>query len=132
MGLSSFRDPVEEIRERCDLVEIISQDVALRKSGRRLTGLCPFHNEKTPSFTVNPEMRVWKCFGCGEGGDVFSYVQKRDNLTFPEALELLARKAGVTLERTEKAAREYTEKERLVRANNAACEFFMSMVRRTS
>jgi len=122
--VDSFRDPVEEIRERCDLVEIISAHVALRKTGRTLTGLCPFHNEKTPSFHVNPERQAWKCFGCGEGGDVFSFVQKFDNLTFREALEQLARKVGVTLERSEQSARRHSEKELLIRANNIACDFF--------
>jgi DNA primase len=124
--LASFSDPVEEIRERIDLVDIISQDVALRKTGRNLVGLCPFHNEKTPSFNVNPERQFWKCYGCLEGGDVFSYVQKRDNLSFREALEWLARKAGVTLERTEQAARVHSEKERLFWANAVACDFFRS------
>ena len=126
VALASFSDPVEEIRERIDLVDIISQDVALRKTGRTLKGLCPFHTEKTPSFNVNPERQIWKCFGCGEGGDVFSYVQKRDNLSFREALEWLARKCGVTIERTEQAARVHSEKERLFWANAVACDFFRS------
>ncbi len=123
--MASFSDPVEEIRERIDLVDIISQDVALRKSGRNLVGPCPFHAEKTPgAFNVHPERQIWKCFSCQEGGDVFSYVQKRDNLSFREALEWLARKAGVTLERTEQAARVRSEKERLFWANAVACDFF--------
>ena len=128
---SSFRDPIEEIRERCDLVEVVSQYVALRKTGRTMTGLCPFHNEKTPSFHVNPERQRWKCFGCGEGGDVFTFVQKIDNITFREAMEHLARKVGVEIKRTEKAARVYTEKEAILRANNVACDFFRSALRRS-
>ncbi len=126
--MSSFRYPLEDIKERVDLVEIVSQHVALRKSGRRLIGLCPFHNEKTPSFHVDPDRQLWKCFGCGEGGDVFSFVCKYENITFSEAVEQLARKAGVTIEKTERAAREYTEKERILRANNIACAFFRSML----
>jgi len=126
--LTSFRYPLDEIRDKCDLVEVVSEHVALRKRGRTLEGLCPFHNEKTPSFHVNPERQIWKCFGCGLGGDVFSFIQKIDNSSFPEAVESLARKAGVTIERTERAARQASEKERLVRANNIACAFFRNML----
>lgn len=127
--MRSERDPVEEVRERCDLVEIVSQYVALRKSGRTLTGLCPFHNEKTPSFHVNPERQRWKCFGCGEGGDVFTFVQKIDNMSFRETLEHLARKLGIELPRTERAAKAYSERELLLRANNAACDYFRGALR---
>lgn len=130
--MSTLRDPVEEVRERTDLVEIISRHVALRKSGRALVGLCPFHNERTPSFHVNPERQRWKCFGCGEGGDVFSFVCRIDSISFREALEQLARKTGVELPRTEQSARVYSEKERLLRANSAACDFFRSSLRKSS
>ncbi|MGC8863711.1 MAG: DNA primase, partial [Armatimonadota bacterium] len=131
--MASFSDPVEEIRERIDLVDIISQDVRLRKSGRYFVGACPFHVEKTPgAFKVNPERQIWKCFSCQEGGDVFSYVQKRDNLSFQEALEWLARRAGVTLERREQAARAHSEKERLFWANEVACEFFRSALAKSA
>lgn len=125
-SVDGFRYPLEEIREKCDLVEIVSAHVALRKTGRAFTGLCPFHNEKTPSFHVNPERQIWKCFGCGEGGDVFKFVQKMDNVTFPQAVEQLARTVGVTIERSEKAAREYSDRERILRANNVACSYFRS------
>ncbi|MCX6344352.1 MAG: DNA primase, partial [Armatimonadetes bacterium] len=126
--MSSFRYPVDEIRDKCDLVEVISQHVALRKRGRTMEGLCPFHTEKTPSFHVNAERQIWKCFGCGEGGDVFSFVQKIDNLTFPEAAEQLAAKVGIKIERTEQAARQISDKERILLANNAACAFFRKML----
>ncbi len=130
--MNSFRYPVEEIREKCDLVEIISAHVALRKTGRNFTGLCPFHNEKTPSFHVNPERQIWKCFGCGEGGDVFTFTQKIDNLTFPQAVEQLAKKAGVTIQRSEQASRQYSERERILRANNIACTFFRNALEKSS
>ncbi|MHB9037291.1 MAG: DNA primase [Armatimonadota bacterium] len=130
--MSSFRYPVEEIRERCDLVEIISAHVALRKMGRTYKGLCPFHNEKTPSFNVDPDRQLWKCFGCGEGGDVFSFVQKAENLTFSEAVEQLARKVGVTIERSEQAAQALSERDRLFRANNVACTFFRKSLERSA
>jgi len=127
--LDGFRYPIEEIRERCDLVEIISAHVALRKSGRTFTGPCPFHNEKTPgAFHVNPERQIWKCYGCGEGGDVFTFVQKIDTLTFPQAVEQLAKKAGVTIERSEQAARQYSDRERILRANNVACAYFKGLL----
>ena len=127
--MSSFRYPVEEIRERCNLVEIISQHVALRKRGKTLVGLCPFHNEKTPSFTVNPERQSWMCFGqCGEGGDVFSFVQKIDNVSFAEAVEHLAQKVGVQIERTEEAVKQYSERDRILKANNIASAFYRSQL----
>ncbi len=131
--MRSFDDPVEEIKERVDLVEIISQDVALKRSGQQLRGLCPFHpDKKSPSFYVHPERKFWKCYGCQEGGDLFSYVMKRDSLTFREALELLAKKAGVTLERDPHAAKQQSEKERLLRANNVACDFFRSTLKQAA
>ncbi|MCL5103643.1 MAG: DNA primase [Armatimonadetes bacterium] len=130
--MPSFRYPVEEIRERCDLVEIVSQHVALRKRGRTMEGLCPFHNEKTPSFHVNPERQIWKCFGCGEGGDVFKFLQKIDNLTFPEAVEQLANKYGIKIDRSERATQAASDKERLLRANNIACAFFRTLLSKSS
>ena len=131
--MDGFRYPLDEIREKCDLVEIVSAHVALqKKSGRNYLGLCPFHNEKTPSFNVNPERQVWKCFGCGEGGDVFKFVQKMENITFPQAVELLAKKVGVEIVRSEKATREYSEKERIVRANNVACAYFRNMLEKSA
>lgn len=130
--MNSFRYPVEEIKERCDLVEVISQYVALKKRGKNFTGPCPFHNEKTPgAFTVNQENQFWKCYGCGEGGDVFTFVQKIDSLTFPQAVEQLAKKAGITIERSEQASREYSERERILKANNIACTFFRNALERS-
>ena len=126
--MTSFRYPLDEIRDKCDLAEIVSGYVALRKRGRTLEGLCPFHNEKTPSFHVNSERQIWKCFGCGLGGDVFTFVQKIENVTFPEAVESLARKVGVTIERSEQAAGQISEKERLLKVSNIACAFFRSML----
>ena len=133
MTLDGFRYPLDEIREKCDLVEIVSAYVALqKKSGRNFLGLCPFHNEKTPSFNVNPERQVWKCFGCGEGGDVFKFIQKIENMTFPQAVEHLAKKVGVEIVRSERATQEYSEKEKIVRANNAACAFFRNMLEKSA
>jgi DNA primase len=131
--VASFTDAVEEIRRRIDIVDLISQDVALRKGGRNLKGLCPFHNERTPSFHVSPEKQIWKCFGCGAGGDIFSYIQKRDNLSFPEAVEWLARRAGVTIEYGGRGGEQVrSEKEQILRVNEVACAFFQKMLRESA
>ena len=91
-------DAVAEIKRRLEIAEYVGRSVTLRKSGRNFRGLCPFHTEKTPSFYVFTDRGIWRCFGsCGEGGDLFSFVQKRENVEFPEALRLLAREAGVEL-----------------------------------
>src|SRR3989338_3081404 len=92
-----FQNNKEEIRSRISIVSFIGEKVPLKKSGRNFKGVCPFHHEKTPSFMVNEEKQIFHCFGCGEGGDIFSFVMKFDNLTFPEALRELAGRAGVEL-----------------------------------
>lgn len=87
----------DEIKSRLDLVDIIRQYTPLKAAGGNFIGRCPFHNEKTPSFTVSPTKQVWYCFGCGKGGDLFSFIMEIEKLTFPEALRLLAPKAGIVL-----------------------------------
>lgn len=93
----------EEIRNRVNIVDVVSEYVPLKRSGRNYTGLCPFHSEKTPSFTVSEEKQIFHCFGCGAGGDVFSFVMKHENLSFYEALKTLARRLGIELKVGEKA-----------------------------
>ncbi len=90
-------DAVAEVKERLGVDEVVGEYVQLKSAGRNLKGLCPFHNEKTPSFTVSPEKGIYHCFGCGQGGDIFSFIEKVEGLDFRESLELLARKAGVDL-----------------------------------
>jgi hypothetical protein len=122
----------EEIRARTDIVALIGQYTTLRQTGRNFKGLCPFHQEKTPSFTVDPEMGRWHCFGaCSEGGDVFKFLMKAESLTFIEAAERLAERAGVTLLRggrngadTEAARQAQNERDRLFAANAHALQFF--------
>src|SRR5919108_1880391 len=88
---------VEEVKRRLDIVDLISQSVPLKRAGRYLTGLCPFHQEKTPSFVVYPEQGTFHCFGCQKSGDVFTWVQETEHLDFGEALRRLAARAGVPL-----------------------------------
>ncbi len=90
-------DIVEEVKAKSDIVSVISEYVALKKAGRGYIGLCPFHQEKTPSFNVDPDKQFFYCFGCGTGGNVFTFLMKKNGLSFPEALKLLADRAGVRL-----------------------------------
>lgn len=118
---------VQKIKERINIVEVVGQYVTLRRAGRTYTGRCPFHKERTPSFHVSPERGTYKCFGCGEGGDVFSFLQKMDGSDFPTVLKQLAEKAGVKLEpRGFKAAtpQEREHDERLKEVCEAAIAFF--------
>lgn len=89
---------IQQIKEAIEIVEVIGGYVTLKKRGRTYLGLCPFHNEKTPSFNVNPERGVFKCFGCGEGGDAISFVMKHEQLTYPETLKILAEKYHIELD----------------------------------
>jgi DNA primase len=90
-------DVVAEVLRRTDIVELIGAHLPLRAAGRTFKALCPFHNEKTPSFVVNPERQIFHCFGCGEGGDAIGFLLKHERLSFPEAVRLLAERANVPL-----------------------------------
>ena len=85
---------IDEVKQKTDIVEVISQYVTLKKAGRNLVGLCPFHSEKNPSFFVYPEQQSWHCFGCNSGGDVLSFIMKKESLEFGETLRLLAQRSG--------------------------------------
>ena len=88
----------EDIRSRLPINDLISEYVTLKQNGSNYVGLCPFHKEKTPSFNVSADKEIFKCFGCGKGGDIFTFVMERENFTFPEAIKFLASKAGIELE----------------------------------
>ncbi len=119
-------DKIAAIRRAVDLAEVVAETVTLRKAGKNLLGLCPFHAEKTPSFTVSPDKQIFYCFGCGAGGNVFSFLMRRDGLSFREAVRLLARRAGIDLPEglPPKTARREGEAELLHRANRMAAEFY--------
>lgn len=117
------QDQVEEIKQKTDIVELISEYVKLSRSGRNFKALCPFHSEKTPSFMVSPELGIFKCFGCGVGGDVYRFLQEYEKIEFPQALKILADRAGVKL-KAFRGQRGYEEKEELYRANYLSCEFY--------
>jgi len=116
---------VSDVQNANDIVDIIGQYVPLKRSGRNLKANCPFHQEKSPSFMVHPEKQIFHCFGCGAGGDVFSFVMRHENMTFPEALRFLAERANIRLpEKTNAAAGEKNETEKLYAAYRLAADFY--------
>ncbi|MBN1545572.1 MAG: DNA primase [Syntrophaceae bacterium] len=121
------QEKIEEIRDRIDIVHLISEYVALRKAGRNFIGLCPFHKEKTPSFSVRPDKQIFYCFGCGIGGNVFSFLMNINGMTFPEAVRYLAGKTGVVLPEAQyhvRSGEQATEREQVYLANRKAAEWF--------
>jgi DNA primase len=119
---------VDEVKQRTDIVEVIGREVTLVKAGRTFKGLCPFHSEKNPSFYVYPEQQSWHCFGCNSGGDVFSFIMKKQNLEFGEALRQLAQKAGVVIPSRFEPGMESQEKQRLYDVNQAAAQYFHNLL----
>src|SRR5438874_6451596 len=118
-------DAVNQVKARLNLVDVVSQQVRLTKRGREFVGLCPFHQEKTPSFTLNEQMQSWYCFGCQKGGDLFSFVEQIDKTDFRGALESLAERAGVELDRQSGAARERSQlRRRIIDLNRLAAQYY--------
>jgi|SRR5579863_5824997 len=124
LGRRTSEQIVQSVRERSDIVSVISACLALKKTGQNYVGLCPFHAEKTPSFSVSPTKQIFHCFGCGEGGDVFHFLMKSEGLSFPQALHLLAERAGVPLPSGPAFGEPDGEREALIRINEAASEYF--------
>ncbi len=120
MGLRGSDPFVEQVRLATDIVGTISSYIELKRAGKRWKGLCPFHTEKSPSFFVHEENQTFYCFGCHQGGDVFQFVMLQEKLTFPEALRMLAEKAGIPIPRT--SARGQSE-DRIGEALDVASEF---------
>ncbi|MCD4738990.1 MAG: DNA primase, partial [Anaerolineae bacterium] len=121
---------VDEIKARLDLAEVVGRVVQLNKAGRNFKGLCPFHSEKTPSFFVFPDSQNWHCFGCGKGGDVFSFVMEYEGGTFRTALEELGRQAGVEVQKRTPAQIQATqENDRLRAALEAAAAYYHTLLR---
>lgn len=119
---------IDEVRERTDIVEVVSRYVKLERSGRRLRGLCPFHSEKTPSFYVEPEKQLFHCFGCHAGGNVFNFLMRLENAPFVEVVTRLAEEAGIAVqtgELTPQEAQRHHELEEIRRALHLAARFYV-------
>src|SRR3989344_8101528 len=114
-------DDIELIKSKINIVDLISEYLPLKKAGVNFKASCPFHNEKTPSFVVSPERQIFKCFGCSKSGDVFTFLMEKEGMDFKEALEMLAKKAGIVLKQTE-SKKDF--KDRLFEVNLKAQEFF--------
>ena len=117
---------IDEIRSKNDIVDVISQYVILKRSGRSFFGLCPFHKEKSPSFSVSPDKQIFKCFGCGVGGNVIHFVSKIENISFKETIEELAERAGVELPKLEgETDTKFLElKQKVYEINKCTAEFY--------
>jgi DNA primase len=124
-------DKIQEVRESTDIIEVVSQYVTLKKRGKSFMGLCPFHTEKTPSFSVDPVRGFYHCFGCGAGGNVFTFMMQMEKVSFPEAVRSLAEKAGIVLPEREKESGVSKETEILYRANRFAADFFQECLNNT-
>ncbi len=122
------RQAIDEIRDRVDLLDLIGQHVQLKRAGTAWKGLCPFHREKTPSFTVNPQRQIFHCFGCGAGGDAYKFVMLTENVDFPGAVRLLAQRVGVTLEDDPEARAEASRKDELYSVHEEAAKFFQEIL----
>ncbi len=124
---------IDEVKQRADIIEVVSQYTALKKTGRTFSALCPFHSEKHPSFFVYPEQQSWHCFGaCNTGGDVLSFIMKKEGIDFGDALRLLAQKAGITIPSRFEPEAGKEERERLYQVNQAVAQYFHNLLLNSS
>src|SRR5262245_56267577 len=126
------QDIIEEVRRRNDIVEVIAEYLPVKGSGGNYKALCPFHSEKTPSFTVTRQKQIFHCFGCGVGGNIFHFVMKYEHMSFPEAVAYLAKRAGVNLPKSRSSAPSSAldaHKEQLYSMNELAAKYFHQLLR---
>jgi DNA primase len=130
--MASFIPPekISEIQRSINIIDIVSDFITLKQTGKNFLGLCPFHHEKTPSFTVNEEKQIYKCFGCGEGGTVFNFLMKQESLTFPEAISVLAERANIRIDVFDKKEK-HQGANILFKVNEQATRFFVDMLLKT-
>lgn len=131
MGYKIDEELIEKIKDTINIVDVVSRYVSLKKTGSNYVGLCPFHNEKTPSFTVSESKNLFHCFGCGEGGDLISFIMKREGLTFVESVKFLADMYGIPIETTDndQAIEVKKEKEQIYKINKEAALFYFNNLR---
>ena len=115
---------VDKIKSRIDVAELIREFVEIKKSGRNFKANCPFHSEKSASFYISPERQIWHCFGCGKGGDIFSFLMEYEKLTFAESLEYFAKRLGIELTRTPHKTDQEKKKDRLFSLNHLASQYY--------
>lgn len=117
-------DQVAQIRDKIDLVSLLGEYITVSRAGKNFKAVCPFHNEKSPSFVISPERQIWHCFGCGKGGDCYTFLMEYERLEFPEALRMLAARAGITLEKQRQPDGFASKKETMYQMNTLAKEFY--------
>jgi len=118
------QETIDAIRDRVDIVDVVAQYVDLRRAGSSYKGLCPFHDEKTPSFMVSPERQIFHCFGCSKGGNVFTFLMEMDGVTFPEAVRVLGERVGIEVVRSERPEADRSRNDAMYRANTFAARFY--------
>ena len=126
-------EKITEIRDTCNIVDIVGESVVLKKAGQNFVGLCPFHGEKTPSFTVSPHKQMFYCFGCGEGGTVFSFLMKHQGISFPDAVKQLAERFGIQLPRRElspEQKKRLSERDQMFQLNRLALDFYRHVLQK--